>query len=69
MFIIGEIISDGETNFTQHKYNKFQKISAKKRAKCKSANMGSSTVQLNGVDLIYIQVDYKNIVLYYIKRR
>ena len=26
------------------------------RAKCKSANMGSSTVQLNGVDLIDIQV-------------
>ena len=24
MFIIGKIISDGETNFTQHKYNKFQ---------------------------------------------
>ena len=30
MFIIGKIISDGETNFTQHKYNKLQKISAKK---------------------------------------
>ena len=26
------------------------------RAKCKSANMGSSTVQLHGVDLIDIQV-------------
>ena len=52
MFIIGKIISDGETNFTQHKYNKFQKI----RAKCKSTNMGSSIVQLNGVDLIGIQV-------------
>ena len=26
------------------------------RDKCKSANMGSSTVQLNGVDLIDIQV-------------
>ena len=26
------------------------------RAKCKSANMGSSTVQLNGVDLVDIQV-------------
>ena len=23
MFIIGKIISDGETNFTQHKYNKW----------------------------------------------
>ena len=32
-------------------------ISCKKiRAKCESANMGSSTVQLNGVDLIDIQV-------------
>ena len=56
MFIIGKIISDGGTNFTQHKYNKMQKISAKIRAKCKSANMGSSTVQLNGVDLMDIQV-------------
>ena len=26
------------------------------RAKCKDANIGSSTVQLNGVDLIDIQV-------------
>ena len=52
IFIIGKIISDGETNFTQHKYNKLQKI----RAKCKSANMASSTVQINGIDLIDIQV-------------
>ena len=38
--------------------------------KCKSANMGSSTVQLRGVDLIdiQIQIDYKNLFLYYIKR-
>ena len=43
MFIIGKIISDGETNFTQHKYTI-------------SANMGSSTVKLHGVDLIDIQV-------------
>ena len=28
MFIIGKIISDGETNFTQHKYNKLQNLSA-----------------------------------------
>ena len=51
-----KIISDGENNFTQNKYNKFQKISAKN--KCKSANMGSSTVQLHGahVDLIDIQI-------------
>ena len=55
MFIIGKIISDGETNFTQHKYTKLRKI----RAKCKSANMGSSsTVKLHGVDLIDIQ--FKN---------
>ena len=43
MFIIGKIISDGEINFTQHKYNKLQKV-LKIRAKFKSANMGSSTV-------------------------
>ena len=52
MFSNGKIISDGETNFTQHKYNKLQKI----RAKCKSVNMWSSTVQLNGVHLTDIQV-------------
>ena len=32
MFIIGKIISDGETNFTQHKYNKLEKISAKNKS-------------------------------------
>ena len=37
-----KIISEGENNFMQNKYNKLQKISAKN--KCKSANMGSSTV-------------------------
>ena len=37
--------------------------------KCKNANMGSSTVQLHGVDLIDMQIqnDYKNLFLYYIK--
>ena len=49
-----KLISDGENNFTQNKYNKLQKISAKN--KCKSANMGSSTVKLHGVDLIDIQI-------------
>ena len=45
-----KIISDGENNFTQNKYNKLQIISAKNKCvffaenKCKSANMGSSTV-------------------------
>ena len=29
MFIIGKIISDGDTNFTQRKYDKLQKTSAK----------------------------------------
>ena len=30
MFIIGKIISDGETKFTEHEYNKLQKkLSAK----------------------------------------
>ena len=32
MFIIGKIISDGETNFTQHKYNELQKICAKNKS-------------------------------------
>ena len=61
MFIVSKIISDGDNNFTQNKYNKLQKISAKNKCflaknKCKSANMGSSTVQLPGVDLIDIQI-------------
>ena len=52
-----KIIADGENNFTQNRYNKLQKISPKNmfffpKHKCKSANMGSSTVQLHGVDLI-----------------
>ena len=63
-----KIISDGENNFTQNKYSKLQKIRAKKvffwqkisalleKNKCKSANMGSSTVQLHGVDLIDMQI-------------
>ena len=32
MFIIGKIISDGETNFTQHKYNKLEEISAENKS-------------------------------------
>ena len=57
MFIICKIISDVETNFTQHKYNKLQKISAKNKSlvqKCKYVII--YTVQLHGVDLIDIQV-------------
>ena len=54
MFIISKIISDGENNFTQNKYNKLPKISAKNKCffaqnKCISANMGSSTVQSHAV--------------------
>ena len=50
-----KIISDGENNFTQNKYKKLQKMSAKNKwffanNKCKSVNMGSSTV------LIEIQI-------------
>ena len=61
MLIISKIISDGENNFTQNKHNNLQKTSAKNKCffvqnKCKSTNMGSSTVQLHGVDLIDIQV-------------
>ena len=50
MFIISKIISDGENNFTQSKYNKIQKISAKNmllffaKNKCKSAYMGYSSI-------------------------
>ena len=49
-----KIISDGLNNFTQNKYSKLQKISAKNKRYFlqKSANMGSSTVQLHGVDLM-----------------
>ena len=70
-----KIISDGENNFTQNKYNKLPKISAKNKCffckkLCKSANIESSTVQLHGVDLIDMKFknDYKNWFLYYIKR-
>ena len=46
MFVISKIISDGDNNFTQNKYNKLQKIcDFFAQNKCKSANMGSSTVQ------------------------
>ena len=56
-----KIIPDGENNFTRNRYNKLQKISAKNKYffakhKCKIANMGSSTVQLHGVDLIDMQI-------------
>ena len=32
MFIIGKIISDGETKFTQNEYNKLQKISCENKS-------------------------------------
>ena len=52
-----KIISDGENNFTQNKCNKLQKISAfLQKNKWKSANKGSSTVQLHGVELINMQI-------------
>ena len=47
-----KIISDGKINLKQQKYNKLQKISAKNKLffrKKISANMGSSTVQLQYV--------------------
>ena len=63
MFIISKIISNGENNYTQSKYNKLQKISAKNlcffpsKNKCKSARSSLVyTVQLHGVDLIDIQI-------------
>ena len=60
-FLIQDWVYKNENTFTQNKYNKLQNISAKNRwsfvkNKCKSANMGSSTVQLHGVDLIDIQI-------------
>ena len=57
-----KIISDGENNFTQNKDKKLKvKIRAKNlcfftKNKCKSSNMGSSAVQLHGVDLMDIQI-------------
>ena len=71
MFIVSKIISDGDNNFTWNKYNKLQKISVKNKwsfaqNKCKSANMvGSSTVQLHGVDLINIQIQKLIIKTYF----
>ena len=60
-FLIQDWVNKIENNFTQNKYNKLQKINVKNKwffakNKCKSANMGSSTVQLHGVDLIDIQI-------------
>ena len=52
-----KIISGGDNNFTQNKSNKLQKTSLflqQKVQKCK--NMGSSTVQLHGVDLIDMEI-------------
>ena len=40
MFIIGKVISDGETNFTQHKYNKLQKISAENKSQVRKWKYG-----------------------------
>ena len=57
-----KIISDVENNFKQNStINKLQKVSDKNKwffakNKCKSANKGSSTVQLHGVDLIDMQI-------------
>ena len=60
-----KIISDGENNFAQNKYNKLQKISAKKKCffaknKYKSANMESYSIQLQGVDL---GPDFRRVVM------
>ena len=56
-------ISGVENNFTRNKYNKLQKISAKlskffAKNKSQTANIGSSTVRLHGIDLIDIQIQY-----------
>ena len=41
MFIIGKIISDGETKVTQNEYNKLQIISAKNKSKMQKCKYGS----------------------------
>ena len=72
MFIIGKIISDGETNFTQHKYNKLQKISAKNKsisAKVQIWDHLRSSIKWCRHLYVKFKIDYINIVLYYIKRR
>ena len=63
---LAKILSDIENNFTQNKYNK---VIFCAKHKCQSANMGSSIVQLHGVDLINmkIHIECKNVLLYYIK--
>ena len=60
-FLIQDWVYKIENNFTKNKYNKLHKISAKNKwffakKKCKTGNMGSSTVQLHGVDLLDIQI-------------
>ena len=57
-FLIQDWVYKIENNSTQNKYNKLQKISAKNKCFLPkiSANMGSSTVQLHGVDLTDIPI-------------
>ena len=62
-FLIQDWVYQIENNFTQNKYNKLQKISAKNKwflakNKCKSANMGYTVsvetfnIHLQGLDII-----------------
>ena len=59
MFSLVKIISDGENNFTQNKYNKLQKISAKnkcffcKKIGSKVLNYGVIYSSIRGVKLGY----------------
>ena len=72
MFITGKIISEGETKFTQHENNKLQKISAKNKSKvqkCKYGIIYSSIKWCRPDRYSSSKFDYKNIVLYCIKRR
>ena len=50
-----KMISDGENNFMQNKFNKLMKY-RNVLPNHKNANMGSSTVHLYGVDLIDMQI-------------
>ena len=61
------MISDGENNFMQNKFNKYMKY-RNVLPNHKNANMGSSTVHLYDVDLIDMQIQdlllKSNFILY-----
>ena len=54
--LLVKIISDGDNNFKQNKYDKLQKISVFLQTISSKVQIGSSTVQLHGVDLKDMQI-------------